>query len=146
MPGREDRQLVHWFILPHLPGAAFSGKLRLKAGDWRRGAGGGGRVAIFVRGRASASAAAGHLQQVGWRWSGGLARRFGSGCCCSSCPQRRAARRSQVGSGQCRACPLGSWSGGSSEALPRAAGAQEDAVAAVARIWAEDTGAPCGGE
>ncbi|KAK2091793.1 hypothetical protein P7K49_031077 [Saguinus oedipus] len=56
-----------------------------------------------------------------WRRSGesAVARRFGSGCC-SSCPQRRAARRRLT-------LPLASGAGRGPEALPREAGTRYDA-------------------
>ena len=77
-----------------------------------------GSTAIFVRGCASAGAAAGPPQWVGWRWSGGRSHIFGCGCCCSSCSRCRAAKRSQVRSGRRRARRWGSGSGPVPSALP----------------------------
>lgn len=96
---------------------------------------------MFVRGSASSSAAVGTLPWQGWRWSSGRTPISSCGCCCYSCPQGRAARRSQVGSGRGRACRWGS--GSVQRRSPGPLGPPCDrypvAGATVTRSWAEGT-------
>lgn len=105
-----------------------------------------GSSAIFVRGSAFIRAAAGTQQLGGRRWSWVRPPRFGCGCFCYSCPRCRAARRSQVRSGQGRAHRWGSGSGrvpGRSSAplaLP-CCRRRCRAVAAAAQSWAAGTAA-----